>query len=128
MNDRIPDDWQTRYAITDAERQASLGRDAYRAIDDAEAMITHVVIRGGTLAEARAHAIQAALHRDRTLTLAELDASIEARRHHTSSTSSPSDVAAAAEPQTTAAPSGALAASPSAAPESAPDLLTAGAA
>lgn len=128
MDDLVPDDALTRVVIAGVVSAAARGRDPYGSIEGAESMIAHVVVSGGSLAEARAYAIEKALHRDRRLTLAELDASIEARRHHTSSTSSPSDVAAAAETQTTAAQSGALVASPSAAPESAPDLLTAGAA
>jgi hypothetical protein len=129
VNERIPDEWQTRSAINSVERVAARGRDPYLAIESAESTIAYVVANGGTLADARTYAIEAALHRDRKLTSAELDVKLTARRQHypTSSTPFPSGVAAAAVPQTSAAPSGALAASPSAVPSGAPDLITAGA-
>ncbi|MBW9095168.1 hypothetical protein JNB62_15890 [Microbacterium jejuense] len=132
MNDRIPDDFDTRYAIDGVQRAIDRGRDPYQGIESAQSMIAYVVSTGGTLAAARSYAIEAALHRDRKLTPAELDVKRGARLQHypTSSTSAPTDVAAAAEPQTTAAQSGAPEALPSAATPKAgaPDLLTAGAA
>ncbi|MGI6878784.1 hypothetical protein [Microbacterium sp. gxy059] len=75
MSTMIPDRFDTAVAIDTAESmiatQRDLGYHPWEAEDAVRGVIAHVVMAGGSLAQARSHAIITALVRDACPTAAE---------------------------------------------------------